>query len=50
MVPFFMYPKKRNNAKYICLNMEVTKDAVCVAVMQKIGLVYIPGMPSKEAV
>ena len=29
--------------------MEVNKDAVCVVVMPKIGLVYIPGMPSKEA-
>ena len=33
-----------------CLNIEVNKDAVCVVVMPKIGLVYIPGMPSKEAV
>ena len=30
--------------------MEVNKDAVCVAVVPKIGLVFIPGMPSKEAV
>ena len=30
--------------------MEVNKDAVCVAVMPNIGLVYIPGMPSKEVV
>ena len=30
--------------------MEVNKDAVCVVVVPKIGLVYIPGMPSKEAV
>ena len=29
--------------------MEVNKDAVWV-VVAKIGLVYIPGMPSKEAV
>ena len=33
-----------------CLNMEVNEDAVCVVVVPKIGLVYIPGMPSKEAV
>ena len=32
------------------LNMEVNKDAVCLIVMLKIGLVYIPGMQSKEAV
>ena len=30
--------------------MEINKDAVCIVVMPKIGLVYIPGMPSKEAV
>ena len=30
--------------------MEVNKDAVCIVVMPKIGLVYIPGMPSEEAV
>ena len=30
--------------------MEVNKDAVCVVVVPKIGLVYIPGMQSKEAV
>ena len=30
--------------------MEVNKDAVCVVVLPKIGLVYIPGMSSKEAV
>ena len=30
--------------------MEVNKDAVCIVVVPKIGLVYIPGMPSKEAV
>ena len=30
--------------------MEVNKDAVWVVVMPKIGLVYIPCMPSKEAV
>ena len=30
--------------------MEVNKDAVCVVVVPKIGPVYIPGMPSKEAV
>ena len=30
--------------------MEVNKDAVCVVVVPKIALVYIPGMPSKEAV
>ena len=34
----------------ICLNMEVNKDAVCLVVVLKIGLVYIPSMPSKEAV
>ena len=34
----------------ICLNMEVNKDAVCIVVVPKIGLVDIPGMPSKEAV
>ena len=33
-----------------CLNMEVNKNAVCVVVVPKIGLVYIPGMPPKEAV
>ena len=31
----------------LCPNMEVNKDVVC-AVVLKIGLVYIPGMPSKE--
>ena len=30
--------------------MEVNKDAVCIVVVPNIGLVYIPGMPSKEAV
>ena len=30
--------------------MKVNKDAVCVVVMPKIGLVHISGMPSKEAV
>ena len=30
--------------------MEVNKDVVCVVDILKIGLVYIPGMPSKEAV
>ena len=30
--------------------MELNKDAVCVVVVPKIGLVYIPGMQSKEAV
>ena len=30
--------------------MEVNKAAVCVVVVLKIGLVYIPGMLSKEAV
>ena len=30
--------------------MEVNKDAVCIVVMPKIGLVYIPGMLSKETV
>ena len=30
--------------------MEVNKDVVCIVVMPKIGLVYIPGMPSKDAV
>ena len=30
--------------------MEVNKDTVCVVVVPKTGLVYIPGMPSKEAV
>ena len=30
--------------------MEVNKDAVCIVVMPKIVLVYIPGGPSKEAV
>ena len=30
--------------------MEVNKDAVCVVVVPKIELVYIPGMLSKEAV
>ena len=29
---------------------EVNKDALCVVVMPKMGLVYIPGMTSKEAV
>ena len=29
--------------------MEVIKDIVCVVVVPKIGLVYIPGMLSKEA-
>ena len=29
---------------------EVNKDALCVVVMPKMGLVYIPGMSSKEAV
>ena len=30
--------------------MEVNRDAVYVVVVPKIGLVYIAGMPSKEAV
>ena len=30
--------------------MEVNKGAVCVVVLPKIGLVYNPGMPSKEVV
>ena len=30
--------------------MEINKDAVCVDFVPKIGLVYIPSMPSKEAV
>ena len=30
--------------------MEANYDAVCVVVVTKIGLVYIPGMLSKEAV
>ena len=29
--------------------MEVSKDAVCIVVMPKIVLVYIPSMLSKEA-
>ena len=30
--------------------MEVNKDALCVVVVPKIGLVYIPGMPSTDVV
>ena len=30
--------------------MEANKDAICVVVVPKIGLVYIPGMPSNEAI
>ena len=29
--------------------MEVNKDAVCIVVVPKIGLVFIPVMPSKES-
>ena len=29
--------------------MEVNKDAVCIVVVPKIGLVDIPGTPSKES-
>ena len=30
--------------------MKVKKDAVCIVVVPKIGLVYVPGMPSRKAV
>ena len=49
MVPFIMYPRSETMPN-ICLNMKVNKNAVYVVVVPKIGLAYIPGMPSKEAV
>ena len=42
--------KNETTPNILCVNMEVNKDAVCLVVMPKIRLVYIPGMPPKEVV